>query len=160
MRLTTTSPSITRFDTSVHRSLGCCLMMFRHILQILSPSIVSWLLWSSIKLHMQMLKLSASTTLILTNGEIESWWPRVSWDASGSRAGADKLSLNFSVMALRCFKHLTHCFLGCFKPNSMTKFSLSESSRAWSWSQLLTIPCLVLIRIFKKTGCKREEFKA
>lgn len=99
-----------------------------------------------------MFKLSASTTLILTKGEIDCWLPKVDW--SGSATGTDKLSLNFSVMAFRCFKHVTQ-FLGCFKPDFMIRFSLSESSS--TCSQLLTIPWFDLIRNFKKTGCKIER---
>lgn len=152
---TTSLPSIVRFDTNLKRSLGCCLMMFRHILHIFFPSIVSWLSDSSIMLHMQILKLSESTTLMLTKGEIELWWSGGDCCVSGS-ASADKLSLNFSVMALKCFKHAIHIF-GCFKLEFLTTFSLLESSAAPRiWPQL-TIPWLDFIRNLRKTGWRRRE---
>lgn len=152
IRFTTTSPSIVRFDTNVHRSAGCFLIICLQILQIFFPSTVSWLFWSSIKLHMQMFKLSASTTLILTDDATDWWFSNEVCNLSGSKADADKLSLNFSVMAFKCFKHTTQLF-GCFKPAFMTKFSLLESS--WMWSQQLTIPWFDFIRNFKKTGCEK-----
>lgn len=126
--------------------------MFRHILHILSPSIVSWRRWSSSKLHIQTFKLSASTTLILTNGEIDC---RFRCGFSGSDAGTNELSLNFSVMAFNCFKHLTQV-LGCLASPLMTKFSLLQSPSIWS--QQLTIPWFDLIRKLKKTGCGRKTF--
>lgn len=127
--------------------------MFRHILHILSPSIVSWRLWSSIKLHMQTFKLSASTTLILTNGEIDC---RFRCGFSGSDAGTNELSLNFSVMAFNCFKHLTQVW-GCLASTLMTKFSLLQSPS--TWSQQLTIPWFDLIRKLRKTGWGREKIR-